>query len=731
MNPYNFKMDEQMNDDMDDQLPEYVEDDFEMDDQLPEYVEDDFEMDDQLPEYEENDFEMDEQIHDVDMTEVIYGDDVFDTEPLQTREEIEDERLRLESVRSYESNVLGYLLSVIWKLSELITDVKLYIIWLKIWDTQSYNIEKNTNEQYIADLKYNINMLKSSIHSLYTVSRFKSEITSAHINFLSDLYEYKKENIYKRKMFFYSETADFQIFEEQKQIDIEEQAVADKLDQDMRDALERGWIILQNQLNQQTEDRLNAERVQYNGLTQAEHNLIVENQRLAIKLSNKEFERLLKEHKDKLDRDMLAKEDAARRERDRLERIRLEKEKREKEIRDLLNNSKRVFDEVHKQNKDIMEKIKILKPKITLQSVIDGLNNLNGNSLRVPLSLNSVEKAGISPSVPVIGKIDDHKVYGKGYYRETGQSYDCGATIGLGYERLVYEKVAPVLGKICPNFLQPVVSLDFDGDDYTNIEATAFNKLKVYLEQSTDSSQDKYCSRNKKKISVFFTDFIEHVTLRDFISTHNNNSNFPNHINKIIIQIILALAAMSTEELMHNDLHTGNIMIETLKSNTTLYYNLGKNLQYEVPNVKYKVYIFDWDFGFCGNKQLIGVHNNKKIPLGEFCENNGICDSYDMSFDLFLVLCDMYHSVQDIDFKMFILRITGKNRHELQTMANLSGCRFPNIVVNDNHPVKNMSYLFRTRAFVAADRSKPAMDMFTTILTDNYTQDKLHRYSNV
>ena len=88
---------------------------------------------------------------------------------------------------------------------------------------------------------------------------------------------------------------------------------------------------------------------------------------------------------------------------------------------------------------------------------------------------------------------------------------------------------------------------------------------------------------------------------------------------------------MQRFKIAHNDLHHGNILVETLSKPILLSYKMGDFIfEFET---NYILYIFDWDRSYC---KEVGDNN-----LNCYCENYNTCNQFNKYNDMFNVLCHL------------------------------------------------------------------------------------------
>ncbi len=100
--------------------------------------------------------------------------------------------------------------------------------------------------------------------------------------------------------------------------------------------------------------------------------------------------------------------------------------------------------------------------------------------------------------------------------------------------------------------------------------------------------------------------------------------------NVVAIQVAQALCATAAMRMMHNDLHTGNILVEYLKTPETISYTFPFPFSL---TTSYRIKIFDYDFSFVESVTT----RNSALDTG-FCQRAGSCNRFTPLFDWELFL---------------------------------------------------------------------------------------------
>lgn len=97
----------------------------------------------------------------------------------------------------------------------------------------------------------------------------------------------------------------------------------------------------------------------------------------------------------------------------------------------------------------------------------------------------------------------------------------------------------------------------------------------------------------------------------------------------VLFQLFYTLEVFNMIDLRHNDIHLGNIWIQT-KTKGLMVYFIDETTYYVIPK-KYLVKIFDFDLGFLSGE------TNTKLETN-FCKPYGICNISNDKFDEFMVM---------------------------------------------------------------------------------------------
>ena len=174
----------------------------------------------------------------------------------------------------------------------------------------------------------------------------------------------------------------------------------------------------------------------------------------------------------------------------------------------------------------------------------------------------------------------------------------------------------------------------------------------IYKEDNT--IQLLVLNTNKKNINLY--------KLEKFITTHKkifheSGDNYYFYI--ILFQIIYTLKCFDLVGIKHNDLHFGNIFIEENENYSRNTYNTYyiDNKQYNIPNIKYTVKIYDFDFASKFNRDTLNKKKGKEfkdefkdekmkefnpIDFEIFYKNTFLNNEDSINFDLLKIIYTFY-----------------------------------------------------------------------------------------
>ena len=145
----------------------------------------------------------------------------------------------------------------------------------------------------------------------------------------------------------------------------------------------------------------------------------------------------------------------------------------------------------------------------------------------------------------------------------------------------------------------------------------------------------KYLFYDQDKGHVLESAYVHGQFLEDFLDLH------PDKWRKVLIQLSLTLAFLSELKIMHNDLHSGNILIKEHGTRDDSYpkfnlslLDLGYSRKHTFAQDGFQVYIIDWDRAWAPGVSNLSLENHKN----KFCKYFGQCNRFQFGYDLFTCL---------------------------------------------------------------------------------------------
>jgi len=288
--------------------------------------------------------------------------------------------------------------------------------------------------------------------------------------------------------------------------------------------------------------------------------------------------------------------------------------------------------------------------------------------------------------------LDNDKLYDYIKYTDENLYY---SLIGLEYEVEMYKTITPLVNyNICPNFVR------FIGFGKMCTHDNLFNMLNEKQHKKFDrnikNNMLKYHTKNyglndatDKNVSNSMINDID-INIKDIkfniilTETFENYSSFHNllvnnklkkiNITNILFQALVACYTLSLSKIAHNDLHSGNIIVKRLKSPVNIVYII--NDEPFIINTYYRVYLFDWDRGYC---KRLGDNDSIKFLYKEFSQINTIIDNK----DILKLLCHVYKHDRDIKY----LKCLTNKRKNMEKLLELYDNKRCNFRINGETPV--------------------------------------------
>ena len=238
-------------------------------------------------------------------------------------------------------------------------------------------------------------------------------------------------------------------------------------------------------------------------------------------------------------------------------------------------------------------------------------------------------KSSSSPSTFAVVTINGVKYMCKIFYGDIDNLFNkqytlCGQNIGVTYEEKIYSQVVnSCLLKKSDNFVRYIGTMNINELLLTDSkEKHGFDIIKNHMEKDISNFD---CFVMKNYITLLFTEYVQGSPVSEIKPIPDEKS-----LAEIIGQVILSCIVMYNCNLVHNDLHSNNVIIETLSSPTKFDYDVGIGTPLSITSI-YKAYIFDWDFGYC---EQLG--ENLKLADDVF---PGRINKKDIIYDISMFIC--------------------------------------------------------------------------------------------
>jgi serine/threonine protein kinase len=254
-------------------------------------------------------------------------------------------------------------------------------------------------------------------------------------------------------------------------------------------------------------------------------------------------------------------------------------------------------------------------------------------------------KSSASPTNIYFAELNGEDVAIKAYVKPVDTQYTSSEFIrymenigGLDYEENIYREIVPTLAEYSPNMIEYINTHTLIWEEFIKFISTGsttsykeqsiitFSQLNA-LENIYDSYEDV---EYDCEVIFVVTKRSKNITsLKKLLSMDIPKEE----VIILLFQLMYNLTLFGTAGLIHNDLHSDNILVDVNDQPITLHYRCGSST-YEITT-KYVLKFFDWDFSYIN---LLG--ENKKID-DPYWANLGILNSFDKKFDLFTLICYM------------------------------------------------------------------------------------------
>ena len=165
------------------------------------------------------------------------------------------------------------------------------------------------------------------------------------------------------------------------------------------------------------------------------------------------------------------------------------------------------------------------------------------------------------------------------------------------------------------------------------VEEDGIHVYKTLLDQFEELAEDDALDDFDLDVAIYLIlQKIEGNTLRALVNTKVPRDEFIG----ILFQIVYTCELMARSGIVHNDLHAGNILVETIPK-TTLIYFIDEST-YVKFTTRYLVRFFDFD---------LSTSRSVTNPFidGYMCDSYGVCNIPNDKFDLFTITADLTDNI--------------------------------------------------------------------------------------
>ncbi len=131
-------------------------------------------------------------------------------------------------------------------------------------------------------------------------------------------------------------------------------------------------------------------------------------------------------------------------------------------------------------------------------------------------------------------------------------------------------------------------------------------------------------------LQLLYTEYVEGLTFEDWLTFPYYSQTYP-ELNQIVLQIVYTLRVFEDVRLVHNDLHFGNILIQTLPRPVVLQFFITPTEWFTVKT-RFIPKILDFDRSYweeLGPNRYLDEHT---------CRKTGVCSHYNSRIDLFTLV---------------------------------------------------------------------------------------------
>jgi hypothetical protein len=239
--------------------------------------------------------------------------------------------------------------------------------------------------------------------------------------------------------------------------------------------------------------------------------------------------------------------------------------------------------------------------------------------------------SGTLEQVPVICKLSFPK------FRIQGDGTRVLIADGLTAEREIYDRVIPAISLHTVNVVRPILIGKCDNfrNEIMTLEDSKFkmNMMDLledisYTDEERDVNGIVYFTILERSKDEKLDSFLDYLLLAD---------NVDEFWIPVLMQIAYVLAVFEEFGLMHNDLHPGNVLIDSHKEKVQVELGPSKTI-----STKYVVRVFDFDHSSKqpGVASALQIDNHALTEF--FCPAYGECNTFVPKFDWFLLLRSLY-----------------------------------------------------------------------------------------
>jgi hypothetical protein len=221
----------------------------------------------------------------------------------------------------------------------------------------------------------------------------------------------------------------------------------------------------------------------------------------------------------------------------------------------------------------------------------------------------------------------------------------------LEVERNVYERLSPVFRECTPHVL-PFVALKSCPNFRQVLEKEVEEKksdnnwgAQRLLEAVEDLVSDDENFDTSGEAHFLFTIRTSGDTLEDVVRRLEKHE-VDSFVHDVLFQVAYTLTAFGRLGLMHNDLHDGNIFIETLQVPRTTYYRVGQEVFKRTS--RFVAYIFDFDQASKHPFPASAVELSNSLLETDLCGRYGVCNKFTPNKDWFKFLYHLRELLKDV-----------------------------------------------------------------------------------